>query len=60
MITLVCKSRICLFTYPKKTKKTDDPYNVYDYSDPEDFYYDNYDDFWDYEEAEDYYNEYGE
>ncbi len=38
----------------------DDPYDVKSYSDAEDFYYDNYDDFWDYEEAEDYYNEYGE
>ncbi|MDD6441944.1 MAG: hypothetical protein PUG71_07545 [bacterium] len=35
----------------------DDPYDVYDYSDPEDFYYDNYDDFYDYEDAEDYYDE---
>lgn len=43
----------------KKSKKTD-PYNVNDYSDPEDFYYDNYDDFWEYEEAEDYYNTYHE
>lgn len=33
----------------------DDPYDVYDYSDAEDFYYDNYDDFYDYEDAEDYY-----
>ena len=39
------------------SKKKSDPYDVYDYSDPEDFYYDNYDDFWEYEEAEDYYNE---
>lgn len=28
-----------------------------DYSDPEDFYDDNYDDFFDYEDAEDYYHE---
>ncbi len=35
----------------------DDPYNVYDYDDPEDFYYDNEDDFEDYEDAEDYYYE---
>ena len=42
------------------TKKSDDAYNVQDYSDPEDFYYDNYDDFWEYEEAEDYYNEHYE
>lgn len=40
------------------TKKYSDPYDVDMYCDPEDFYYDNYDDFWDYEDAEDYYNEY--
>lgn len=40
-----------------KNADDDDPYNVNDYSTPEDFYYDNYDDFWDYEDAEDYYNE---
>lgn len=44
-------------TKKSTTKKKSDPYDVYDYSDPEDFYYDNYDDFWDYEDAEDYYNE---
>ena len=38
----------------KKNQKDDDPYNVNDYSNEEDFYYDNYDDFWDYEDAEDY------
>mgnify|MGYP003302042220 CR=1 FL=1 len=43
-------------TMVKKEEKSD-PYNVYDYSDPEDFYDDNYDDFWDYEDAEDYFNE---
>ena len=32
-----------------------DPYDVHDYDDPEDFYYDNEDLFDDYEEAEDYY-----
>ncbi len=46
-------------TYTNKKSSSDtkkkDPYNVNDYSDPEDFYYDNYDDFWDYEDAEDYY-----
>lgn len=40
-----------------KNTEEDDPYDVNDYSDPEDFYYDNYDDFWDYEDAEDYFNE---
>lgn len=43
-----------------KSKKTDDRYNVKDYSDPEDFYDDNYDDFFDYEDAEDYYYEHCE
>lgn len=37
--------------------KKDDFYNVYDYDDPEDFYYDNEDDFDSYEDAEDYYDE---
>ena len=37
----------------------DDPYLARDYSDPEDFYEDMYDEFYDYEEAEDYYYEYG-
>lgn len=45
-------------TKPKSSTKKEDPYNVNDYNDPEDFYDDNYDDFWDYEEAEDYYNSY--
>lgn len=45
-------------TSKKSTSRyPDDPYDVYDYSDPEDFYYDNWDDFYEYEEAEDYYNE---
>ena len=33
-----------------------DPYSVYDYSDPEDFYEDNCENFYDYEDAEDYYD----
>ena len=41
-------------------KDDDDPYNAKDYSDEEDFYYDNYDDFFDYEDAEDYYNEHND
>ena len=45
-------------SYSKKKSYDDDPYDVNEYNDPEDFYYDNYDDFWDYEDAEDYYNEY--
>lgn len=44
--------------YSKKKEK--DEYGVNDYSGPEDFYEDNYDDFWDYEDAEDYYNEYAD
>lgn len=37
--------------------KDDDPYDVYDYTDPEDFYYDYEDEFYDYEDAEDYFYE---
>ena len=48
------------YTSTKKKSEKEDPYNVNDYSDPEDFYDDNYDDFWDYEDAEDYYNKYHE
>ena len=44
----------------RSSRKKSDSYDVNEYSDPEDFYYDNYDDFWDYEEAEDYYNSYHE
>ena len=35
----------------------DDPYDVYEYSDPEDFYYDNYDEFDEYGDAEVYFDE---
>lgn len=42
---------------PTSGPKRDDFYNVYDYDDPEDFYYDNEDDFDSYENAEDYYDE---
>lgn len=42
------------------SNKDDDMYDASSYSDAEDFYYDNYDDFCDYEEAEEYYDEYGE
>ena len=41
----------------KKSSKTVDPYDVNNYSNEEDFYYDHYDDFYDYYEAEDYYND---
>ena len=41
----------------KTTTKKYDPYDAADYYDPEDFYYDHYDDFFDYEEAEDYFYE---
>lgn len=47
--------------YKSPSKKDDDdPYNAKDYSNEEDFYYDNYDDFFDYEDAEDYYNEHND
>lgn len=42
---------------PTSNPKRDDFYNVYDYDDPDDFYYDNEDDFDSYEDAEDYYDE---
>ncbi len=47
------------YTWKSKAtpKKDDDPYNVNDYSNEEDFYDDNYDSFFDYYEAEDYYKE---
>ncbi len=35
----------------------EDQYNVYDYDDPEEFYYDNYDDFDGYEDAETYWDD---
>ena len=41
----------------RSKSKTIDPYDVKNYSNEEDFYYDHYDDFVDYYEAEDYYNE---
>ena len=47
--------------YKSPSKKDDDdPYNAKDYSNEEDFYYDNYDDFFDYDDAEDYYNEHND
>lgn len=44
-------------TKSRTSSKREDPYHVNDYSDPENFYDDNYDDFFDYEDAEDYYHE---
>ena len=44
-------------TTKKTTTKKYDPYDAADYYDPEDFYYDHYDDFFDYDEAEDYFYE---
>lgn len=41
----------------EKTKRRSDLYDVYDYDDPEDFYYDHEDEFEDYEDAEDYFEE---
>ena len=46
-------------TSKKATTTRSDPYDVQDYSDPEEFYYYHYDDFYDYEDAEDYFNEHG-
>lgn len=40
------------------SSKSSDPYHASNYSDPEDFYEDNYDDFWDFEDAEDYWETY--
>lgn len=40
-----------------KSYSSDDKYDVNDYSNEEDFYYDHYDDFFDYYDAEDYYKE---
>ena len=50
------------FTPYKSPSKDDDddPYNAKDYSNEEDFYYDNYDDFFDYYDAENYYNEHND
>ena len=42
---------------PTAKPKQNDFYDVYDYDDPDDFYYDNEDDFDSYEDAEDYYDE---
>ena len=53
--------RSCGGSYRRNTYQPaytyDDLYDVYDYDDPEDFYYDNKDDFDGYEDAEDYWNE---
>lgn len=48
------------YTTTKKHTTTEryDPYHAKDYSDPEDFYEDYYDDFADYYDAEDYYDDY--
>ena len=37
----------------------DDPFEAHEYGDPEDFYYDYYEEFDDYEEAEEYYYDHG-
>lgn len=39
----------------ERPEEEEDPFHAADYSDPEDFYYDYYDDFWEYEDAEEYY-----
>lgn len=43
----------------RKTEVEEDPYNVSDYSNAEDFYDENYDEFPGYEDAETYYNDHG-
>lgn len=43
---------------PSGNRPSDDRYNTGNYSDEEDFYYDNYDDFESYEDAEDYFDDY--
>lgn len=64
--TLYCSEHQSEGYYQEKAReereknKPKDEYGVNDYSDAEDFYYDNYDDFDGYEDAEDYYNEYAE
>ena len=64
--TLYCSEHQLEGYYKEKARKEreknkpKDEYGVNDYSDAEDFYYDNYDDFDGYEDAEDYYNEYAE
>lgn len=47
---------------PTSTGRTrnEDEYNASDYSNPDDFYEDHYDDFYDYYDAEDYWYEYGD
>lgn len=47
-------------TYKAPKKQEDDPYNVNDFYDAEDFYDEYYDDFFDYEDAEDYFNDHHE
>lgn len=44
----------------KSKTGSSDPYDAKSYYHPDDFYYDNYDDFWDYEDAEDYWEEHQE
>ncbi len=44
-------------SYSSKPNSSSDNYDIDDYGDPEDFYYENYDDFLDYYDAEDYYYE---
>lgn len=50
-------SRSKSYNYSSISNVSSDPYNAKDYTDAEDFYDDNYDDFYDYYNAEDYYNE---
>lgn len=45
-------------TVRPSAKPSADPFDAGDYSHPDDFYYDHYDDFFDYEDAEDYWEDY--
>lgn len=53
-----CKNKAGTSGYCDKHRQmANDPYDVYEYDDPEDFYYDWMEDFWDYEDAEDYWED---
>ena len=52
------KPTVKQYKKPKKTEvHEEDPYDVYDYIHPEDFYYDHYDDFFDFYDAENYFDD---
>ena len=45
------------YIFSSSATKSSDPYDVKSYAHPDDFYYDNCDDFWDYEDAEEYWDQ---